>query len=356
MTETIIRQHLTTFGLSEKEIDAYLAVLRSGTKTTGDLADSAEVSTGYIYDVVQTLSDRKLVTIDESTSPTTVRARPPEEVSAEFTARIDELEDAIDEAFAGGDEPAGFEIVRSRSTVRRRARSAIETAEGEVFIVIPATEFEKLRDALTAAVDRGVFVYLMLVPPGVSSTIDDLDAPGTIARVLRTWSAKPPVTVIADETRGVIGPYAVLSGRHGDESALSFTMPSIAGGFLGNIMSNVWPMGDTEFVSDPDPLPSTYQFFRTSVSNAALHDMDGRDLSADLTVLDVESGDREQHTDVPIVEIRQSLIGDPTTAFPTENSFVVEVDGERHAVGSSSGGFEPFFETYAAIEVTLQER
>ncbi|AWB27320.1 TrmB family transcriptional regulator [Halococcoides cellulosivorans] len=356
MTAAIIRQHLTTFGLSEKEIDAYLAVLRSGTKTTGDLADSADVSTGYIYDVVQTLSDRKLVTIDESTSPTTVRARPPDEVSAEFTAQIEDLEGAIEDAYGGGDEPAGFEIVRSRSTVRRRARSAIETADGEVFVVVPATEFAQLKDVLSDAVDRGVIVYLMLVPPGVSSTLDDLDDPGEVSRVLRTWSAKPPVTVIADETRGVVGPYAVLSGRHGEESALSFTMPTIAGGFLGNIMSNVWPMGDTEFISAPDPLPHTYGFFRSSVTNAALHQMEGHDLAADLVVQNVESGDREHHDDIPIVEVRQSLVGDPTTAFPTENSLVVEIDGERRAVGSHSGGFEPFFETYAAVEVTLQER
>lgn len=356
MTESIIRQHLATFGLSEKEIDAYLAVLRSGTMTTGDLADRADVSTGYIYDVVQTLADRKLVTIDESTSPTTVRARPPEEVSGEFSAQIEDLEGAIDDLFGGGVEAAGFEVVRSRSTVRRRARSAIEAARGEVFIVIPATEFAQLRDVLVDAIDRGVVVYLMLVPPSLESTMEALEDPGSVSRVLRTWSSKPPVTVISDETRGVVGPYAVLSGRHGEESAVSFTMPAIAGGFLGNIMSNVWPMGDTEFLSNPDPLPHTYEFFRSSVTNAALHRMADRTLAADLLVKDVDSGSQEHHENVPIVEVRQSLVGEPTTAFPTENSLVVEIDGERRAVGSHAGGFEPFFEKYAAVEVTLQER
>ncbi|MFC6975081.1 hypothetical protein ACFQL1_11090 [Halomicroarcula sp. GCM10025709] len=35
MSGDALRDHLATFGLSEKEIEAYLAVLKAGTATTG---------------------------------------------------------------------------------------------------------------------------------------------------------------------------------------------------------------------------------------------------------------------------------------------------------------------------------
>lgn len=356
MSAETLREHLTTFGLSEKEVEVYLGILRVGKATTGEIADAADVSQGYVYEVVGTLSDRGLVTIDESKRPTVIHARPPEEALDDLANRLDELEVAIADAYADTAEPAGFEIVHSRSTVRRRARTHIEAAEKELVLALPATEFEHVADVLADAVERGVFVYLLLAAPDIEPTLEGIEDFSTYAHAVRTWDARPPVFVISDETRGVMGSHGVLSGRHGEESALSFSQPEVGTGFFGNLISNVWPMGTTRYLADPDPLPHTYDHIRTAVTNAALHRQAGRELSADLVVADIETGSEVTFEDVPIVDVRQSLVGESTAAFPIENSLVFEVDGERRSVGNSGGGLEPFLEDYAGLEVTLKER
>jgi hypothetical protein len=170
------------------------------------------------------------------------------------------------------------------------------------------------------------------------------------------WDSTPPVFVLADETRGVMGSHGVLSGRHGDETALAFVQPEIGSGFLGNVLSNIWPMGTTRYCTDPDPLPTTYPRLRTAVTNAALHRATGRDLAVDLLAESLDTGEQERFENAPVLEVRQSLVGEPTTDFPMENSLVFDVDGDARTVGNIGGGFYPFLEDYGAIEVTLRER
>jgi len=349
-----LREHLTTFGLSDTEIDVYRAVLQSGAATTGELSETASVSQGYVYEVVETLADRELITVDESTSTTTIRAREPDEAIDDLTNRVEALESAIEAEYAGGAGRTEFEIVHSRPTVRRRARSAINEAAHEVLVVVPAPEFEHLAGALTAAVDRGVFVYCLLVAPDAAETVSEYDNPGAYADVLRIWETTPPVFVLADERTGVMGSYDILRGRHGDEYALSFTRPEVANGFYGTVISNIWPMSETVYRSDPDPLPATYNHLRTAVTNAALHREAGHDLVADLVVDRTDTGERETFEDVPIVEVRQSLVGESTAEFPMESSLVFEVDGERYAAGDGGGRIDPFLEAYVARKVQLR--
>lgn len=356
MTAERVREHLTAFGLSGTEVDVYLGVLGVGTATTGEIAEAADVSQGYVYEVVGALADRGLVTVDESTSPTTIHARPPAEALSGFTDRLDELERAIEEYYAERERPAGFEVVHSRPTVRKRALDAIESADHELVVAIPAVEFDHLAAALADAVARGVVVYLLLAGPESEDTFEGIDEPGRYADVIRTWDAQPPAFVLADELQGVMGPYAILAGRHGEESALSFCQPEVGSGFFGNVVSNVWPMGTTRFVGDPDPLPARYGHLRSAITNAVRHREAGRDIAVDLVAEDTETGQRESFEDVPVVEIRQSLVGESTATFPMENSLVFEVDGGQRSVGNRGGGIDPFLEDYAAVEVTLRER
>jgi len=355
MTAERVREHLTAFGLSETEVDVYLGVLGVGTATTGEIADAADVSQGYVYEVVGSLAERGLVAVDESTSPTTIHARTPSDALSSFEDRLTDLEDAIEEYATESDQPPGFEIVHSRATVRDRARAAVGAAESELVVTVPAPEFATLAPDLVAAVERDVVVYLLLSGPDASDTFEGIDEPGRYATVARTWEARPPVFVLADERRGVMGSYAILSGRHGEETALAFDQAEVGNGFFGNAVSNVWPMGTTRFVADPDPLPAEYDHLRSAITNAVLHREAGRDLSVDLRVEDTATGGRESFEDVDVVEIRQSLVGESTASFPIENSIVFEAGGERRSVGNRGGGIDPFLEEYAALGVTLRE-
>ena len=354
MTADALRDHLATFGLSEKEIAAYLAVLRAGEATTKDVSRAADISQGYVYEIAEALTERGLVTIDETASPTVLRARPPEEAIGSLSDRLDRLGDRIETLYhEPADTGLSVEVIHSRATVRKRARSALEAAEEEAFLVFPAPEVAHLTEALAAAQDRGVFVYLMLVSP-----LDDdaLDVEwGRYADVVRTWAMPGPVHVIVDLTRGLMGSHGVLSGRHGSEYALGFDQVDIASAFYGNAVSNFWPMGRPHYVTDPDPLPSTYTQLRTAATNAALHRAAGRDLLADVTVREVTSGERTDYERVPVVEVRQNLVDDPTNEFPIENSLVFETPDGRIAAGNDGASIVPFCEGYATERVTLYD-
>ncbi|MFC7018288.1 MULTISPECIES: TrmB family transcriptional regulator [Haloarcula] len=352
MTAQALRDHLTTFGLSEKEVAAYLAVLRAGAATTKDVSRAADVSQGYVYEIAGSLSERGLVTIDETASPTVLRARPPEEAVGSLSARLEELGDRIETLYDETPDPeTAVEVLHSRATVRKRARSALADATDEAFLILPFPEFEQLSDALSAARERGVFVYLLAVSP-----LDDVAVDwGRYADVVRTWDMPGPVHVITDGTRGLMGAHSVLSGRHGAEYALGFAQPDIGEAFYGNAVSNFWPMATTRYVADPDPLPASYDHFRTAVTNAALHRAAGRDLLADVTLRDVDTGAETTYERVPVVGVSQNLVGEATNDFPIENGMTFATPDGRLAAGSGDGGIVPFYEGYAAESVTLYD-
>jgi len=353
MSADALRDHLGTFGLSAKEIDAYLAILRAGEATTGEVSRAADISQGYVYEIAEALVDRDLVTVDETVSPTVLRARPPEEALGALSSRLEELRDSVETLYtAPADDGAAVEVVHSRATVRKLIERYLADATEEAFLVLPAPEIAHLEDALAAARQRGVFVYLLAVAPLSAAEALDWSA---CADVVRTWDAAPPVTVLVDERRGVFGPHRLLSGRHGDAYALAFSQREVAGGFLGNAVANFWPMGTERAVTDPDPLPATYDHLRTAATNAALHRAAGRDLLADVTLVDIDSDTEERHERVPVVGVRQNLVGEPTNDFPMENSLVFARPEGRVAAGNVGGGIGPFYEGYGARSVTLYE-
>lgn len=353
MTGRSLRDNLSAFGFSEKEVDAYLAILRSGEATTGEVSRAAGISQGYVYEIADELAGHGLITVDETTTPTRLRARAPEEALGTLSERLNRLGEDIDRLYRHAEtgEPT-VEIVHARATVRKRIVRAVEHARRDVVLTVPATEFPHLREALADARERGVTVYLQLVAP-VDETPTDADW-GRYGTLVKTWAATPPVTVVADERAGVMGPHAILSGRHGSAYALSFAQRDVAGGFFGNAISNFWPMGEVRYVSDPDPLPTTYDHVRTATVHAALHRSAGRSLLADVTVRAIGDEETTTYEGVPVVEVRQHLVGDPTNEFPTENSLVFETPDGRIATGGD-GSQLPFYEGYAAVSVTLYD-
>jgi sugar-specific transcriptional regulator TrmB len=352
MSKQTLRDHLVAFGLSEKEADAYLVVLQSGQSTTSEVSQAANISQGYVYEIASELVDRGLVTLDESTTPTRLRARPPEDALGTFSERLDLLSDKLDQLYRRAEpgDPA-VELVHSRSTVRKRIARTVDRAENEVVATLPASEFTHLRMALAEARDRGVTIYLQLVAPLEKFPVDtDWDSYGT---VVKTWDATPPVTVVADERAGVMGAHSILSGRHDSAYALVFSQPDIAGAFFGNTVSNFWPMGELRHVAAPDPLPTTYDHIRTAVTNAALHRAAGQSLRADVTIRQVGSEETSTYEDVAVVDVRQHLVGEPANEFPIENSLVFDTPDGPIAAGGNNGSLQPFYEGYAAVSVTL---
>jgi len=355
MGERQIRETLSAFGLSEKETDAYMAVLGRGEATTRAVSEAAGVSQSYVYEIATALAQRGLLTVDESATPTKLRARPPEEAVDALSMHLSEFETAVEEAY---NEPAetetGFEKVHSSQTVERRLDRQLARAEHEVFAIVPATSFSVIADALADAVSRGLFVYCLLVGDSAESYLDEMDDPGRYAHVLRTWDGRPPLFVMRDGIGGVLASHGILTSRHGDGYAIAFNQLEVASGFFGNYVSNVWPMGEQRFVAEPPELPATYEQFRSGVTAAVLHTTAGHDVVADLDVVAIDGDERRQFEDAPVRDARQNLVAPVTNAFPIENALVVETDEGLTSVGGQTSGLGPYYEEYGANSVTIK--
>lgn len=355
MGETDVRETLNSFGLSEKEVDAYLAVLERGEATTRTVSTAADVSQSYVYDIATALADRGLVTVDETTTPTTIRARPPAEAVDALSVRLSSFEESIEDVYSGPTHSeSAFEVIHSHQTVRRRARRYLTEATDEIFAIVPAGSFSRVADELAAAVERDVFVYLLLASPDVESVYGEIDDPGTYAHVVRTWDSRPPLFALADEDAGVLASYGMLEGPHTDDYALAFGQDEVASGFYGNYLSNVWPMAQERFVAEPPELPASYEEFRTGVTVAAMHAAADNEVVADIEGTDVETGRAVTLENARVREARQNLVEPANNAFPIENSLVVETDDGLASVGGQTGGLGPYYEGYAADSVTLR--
>lgn len=348
-----IRDVLGDLGCSRTEVDAYLAVLEEGEATMRTVSERADVSQSYVYELATDLAERGLITVDESVTPTLLRARPPAEAVEALSSRLSAFERAASERYAAAaGAEAGFEVIHSAKTVRRRIRRQLETADHELLLVVPADEHAALREPLVDARDRGVVVYCMLTAP--EPTAVDIEPVEAWATVVRTWDGTPPVTVLRDGRAGVVGAHGLLAGGGGDQRAVSFGQPEVAAAYWGSTVGNVWPMGEQRGLASPPSLPATFEPFQTGVTAAALHEREGTELVADVTVEATDSGAQRPVEDAPVRAVRQALVEPTNATFPVESALVLETDDGPISVGGTSEGFGPYYEPYAATSVTLR--
>lgn len=351
MSESEIREQLSLLDLSETAINVYIAALKRGEATAGELSESTGVSQSYIYDLCNSLAAHDLVRIDDTVVPTKIIAHSPEDVVASLSARLETLETAIADLYQQPDQSSSqFEIVKSKQTVINRIRERIRDAEHEVFLVVPYSVYDQFTDVLTAARRRGVLVLLLLTDE--KEDIPDGSRFEGSASVVRSWGANPPILTVTDGKSGVMGEPGIISRRHGDRQAVVFSQSQVGIGFFGTFISNYWPMGTEEFVTDPDTLPKTYSYFRNGVTNATLYWNNDVKLEASVTVVDRESGTTAEFERVPVTEIRQSIVEPRTSTFPMENSIVLS-DGDESLTVGGQDGIGAFYEDYEGTELTL---
>lgn len=354
MSESRLREQLSLLDISERAIDIYIAVLKQGETTAGELSDSTGVSQSYVYDLCSDLAANDLIRIDDTVAPTKIIARSPEDVIESLSSRLNTLDTAIADLYQEPEPSSSqFEIVKSKQTVINRIRERIRDADHEVFLVVPHSVYDRFTDVLTAARQRGVLVLLLLTDEN-ETTLDESQLAST-ASVVRSWRADPPVLAVTDGDSGVMGEPGIVSSRHGDRQAVVFSQSQVGIGFFGAFISNYWPMGTEVFITGPDSLPETYSYFRNGVFNATLYWNDAIELEASVKVVNRESGMTKQFERLPIEEIRQSIIEPRTSTFPMENSIVLVDDGEPITVGGQDG-IGAFYEDYEGTELTLYAR
>lgn len=346
MDDPTLTELLRQFGLSDKEVDTYLTLLEHGEAKASTIAEAAGVSKRYVYSISEKLEERGFVSVNDHVVPTTIRANPPEAVIETLSNNLDqmrpELEARYSQAAPQADE---FEVVKSRVTVIKRIKSLIGEAENELSLSLPYEHLPEVADELREAVDRGVFV--LLVVTGVDPDVDcDLDG---VASVARAWRELMPTMVTADRIASLIAPTEMISRSNSGKQAISFTQEQLSPVMVGSFFGNYWPSATEVYVTEPDELPGTYGDFRNAVLQATLHLRNGIAVSARVRGRTVHSDSGPTELEGRIVEVRQGLLAPVNNDFPVQNALVVETDDGTYMVGGSGA----FVEDFEADEVEL---
>lgn len=242
-------------------------------------------------------------------------------------------------------------VLRSRDRIFATVREAIESADQEVVLSIPAAAVPELEDVLRAAMDRDVLVLVLLFDraTGDEPSIDPSSLTG-LATISR-WSAHiAPVTCIVDDTRGLTGHGRTLDdGEVPDREAALFDNPHIAGSLYRDFVGNFWMVSNEIHAAEFGELPASYPSIRHTVVWAALYLRDGIHVRARAEGRITET-DEETTVEGDLLTVRQGIVYPASNSFPIETGFVVRRDdGSRWSIGGPRATLEDF----AATDVTL---
>lgn len=338
-----LKDELSTFGLSETEIDTYLALLRRGEATTNTVSEDADVTQRAVYSIAERLENRGLVRVNDHASPTTIRALPPREAMANLTDRLESITPLLEDRFNETQPQAPqIQMIKSRETVLKRVKNAISQAENEIILAIPEHIYSEIKSELRAAVNRDVLVFLLL--GDMQKFEGDENHFSGFADVVHYWGESVPVLYTVDSQSAMIGSADIVSGTYNDEDAVEVSQTRLTGTVLGTYLGTYWPASTELYITDPYELPRTFDWFRQAALHATLHHQTGTELWANVkTNSGVEISGR-------VTQIRQAFVEPATNDFSLETSLRIETtEGEV-----SVGGPETFLEDYEAESVTLQ--
>jgi sugar-specific transcriptional regulator TrmB len=341
---SVIKESLSTIGLSESEIDTYLALLERGEATISTIAEDADVTQQAMYSISDRLEDRGLVRVNDHASPKTIRALPPDEAITNLTSQVESITPLLNERF-NETEPQTPEIqmVQSKETVLRRLKSAISEAQHEAIVSVPESVYPEIKSELEGAVNREALVLLLLGNvDSIEGVEDQFDG---IADVVHAWDENVPFQYVIDDRLAMAGSAEVFSGSHADGDAVEVSRSRLTGTVLGTYLGTYWPASTELFVTDPYELPRTFDWFRQAALHARLHEMNEVKLWAEVETTEggVISG--------TVSQVRQGMIEPPTNEFFVETSLVIETDDGRVTVGGPGS----FIEDFEAHSVTLRK-
>ncbi|PSQ47160.1 ArsR family transcriptional regulator [Halobacteriales archaeon SW_6_65_15] len=276
------------FDLGEYEIDAYLTVLEHGDLTASQIADRTDIPQPRVYDTVRSLSDRGLVELRES-RPMKVIAVDPKEAFSGIQSSLTDMVSELEARYtAPARETEAVSLVKSRSTILRYLEDVIEEAEFELALSLTPDLLERFREDLSAAMDHGVSIELLVTPAADAPDPDDFDYldVATTARARRGITT--PVIAVAD---GEYSIYATQDALRDDEdrygvifnrSALGF----LVSGFFGTVL---WTTAERTLAANGEdrPFPRRYASIRRCVKE--LQELEG-DFYATIEGRDIETG------------------------------------------------------------------
>lgn len=217
---------LKAFGLSSYEAQAYTSLLEVGPAEAAEVARQAEIPSGRIYDVLNTLVDRNLLHVQEG-RPKRYDALPPQvalqtllrQRKREFEDQYDQLTkkaSEVEQRLAGGSagrDSAFYHVCLGESQARNFLVETIEEAEEEIAVSLELERYEpgddRLFQAFESAAGRGVDIRVLLRDDDVGHILETPLNDLVSRTVLPYVGENVAVRVVEDEQV----PFGVVDGE-----------------------------------------------------------------------------------------------------------------------------------------------
>jgi len=183
---------LQSFELTEYEAKSFVALSRLGTGTAKEIAEVAEIPQARIYDCMETLSERGVVSIQQS-KPRRFRAADTETALGALERRCQNRLDRLQKLFPRLESPSRDEesadvwVMEGSIEVSERLRELVSEAEEAVLLALATEDLltESLLGALDSAATRGVDVVVGSPGEPIRERVGETAA---TARVVETWT------------------------------------------------------------------------------------------------------------------------------------------------------------------------
>ena len=189
---------LRTFELTEYEAKCFVALARLREGTAKEVSEVADVPRARIYDSMDTLQDRGLVSVQES-KPRRFRAVSPREsvelLEQECRSRLDHLGAVLPRLGSPDRSSSAGEVwtMEGETAVSERLATLVGDADDEVLLAVAVDALlgEDLLDALDDAVDRGVEVMIGSPDEAIRERLTDAVDGAEVVETWTWWDAVP---------------------------------------------------------------------------------------------------------------------------------------------------------------------
>ncbi|SFG09340.1 Sugar-specific transcriptional regulator TrmB [Halopelagius inordinatus] len=352
MDSTELRDALEDAGLSQYQAEAYNTLLRLGTASATELADSCAVPSARIYDVLRDLETKGYIETYEQES-LKARACDPAVVLDDLRGRASMLEDAADEIEHRWNEPEvdqhKLSIVKRFETVLQRAASLVRDAETEVQLAATPEQYETLKPALSEALSNGAVVKATL-HTDPDAAVDDVEFDGVVTEA-RHRTLPTPFLALVDRTGTCFAPHSHSLNQYGvlaDDYSLTYV-------FHWYFQTCLWEVWDEVYSVRPTDPPFVYADLRRCVRDVEPCLAEGVGVRARIEGFDTQTGDTAELVG-EIVDVNYAGAGEtdgspPLSQLAGQVCLTVETDGarERYTVG----GWGAILEDVEATRITV---
>ncbi|WP_158598775.1 TrmB family transcriptional regulator [Haloarcula sp. Atlit-120R] len=253
------------------ETEVYLALVRGGTQTMTEIAETSDVPKQRVYDIVEDLQNRGFVEVIDD-YPQKAYAVDPSEAFTSIRDRLSQAEEYLEELHDTIDTvESGVALFKSESTIQRYIDDLLQAAERDIFLLVPVGRLDAVADQLRECEETQVRLILSNVSVDSSDSDDITDAVPETVTELRTVSTREDFVLTIDRRRAL---YWVQDGHgYADTEGHGYyiTNPSLTMVLDRFVSESIWPLAKESSGGTQRPtLPKEYMRIRDCLADIAM--------------------------------------------------------------------------------------